>query len=346
MRKDALATLKPSWVDRLERWLEISPLPWWAMLLLVAAAFMALEFGVLLVVHGFTLAEIPLWPQVIFYSLIGPYAFGLLFMLDRRAARAVERMRPLMASDRECRELAVNISTMPFVPVLIATGGGVVLFLFLRMVSHNSSELIMAGTTWITRWIRLLEGLILWVLITVSIYHTIRQLRIMDRIFTHHVKVDMFNQEPLYQLAGVAFYTAIGLNVPVSTIFVLFPPLTGDRVSLFLALTFFALSAITLFAPLYQVHQLLEEQKSAQMSENARLLAASIAKLRQQIESQSLEGLEKTHQAISALQQDREITSNVPTWPWPPGSLKTTVATLLLPTVIWLIQQTLQSMFR
>jgi hypothetical protein len=101
-----------------------------------------------------------------------------------------------------------------------------------------------------------------------------------------------------------------------------------------------------LFAPLYQVHQLLEEQKSAQMSENARLLSASIVKLRQQVESQSIEELERTHKAISALQQDREITGSIPTWPWPPGSLRTTVATLLLPTVIWLIQQTLQSMFQ
>jgi hypothetical protein len=49
--------------------------------------------------------------------------------------------------------------------------------------------------------------------------------------------------------------------------------------------------------------------------------------------------------SLEILNLERDIIHSAPTWPWPAGSMKTVAAALLFPTVIWIIQQLLQSIF-
>ena len=49
--------------------------------------------------------------------------------------------------------------------------------------------------------------------------------------------------------------------------------------------------------------------------------------------------------AIEALKLERDIVSSARTWPWPPASIRGTLATFLLPIAIWIIQQVLRPVF-
>lgn len=51
--------------------------------------------------------------------------------------------------------------------------------------------------------------------------------------------------------------------------------------------------------------------------------------------------MDDLNKALAALEIEHASLARVPTWPWPPGTLRGVVAAVLLPVAIWLIQQVL-----
>jgi hypothetical protein len=282
---------------------------------------------------------------MIIYAFLPPYAFGLLFVLDRRAESAIERLRPLIAAKSDWRALASDAANMPFWPALTATLAGFASFLLLRTLNASAGEVILAGTTQSTKWVRLFEGTMLWSIAGVGVYHTVRQLRAIGHIYSHHVDIDLLNQLPLYGLASVSAFTSIGFIIAPSIMFVLLPRLFTDELSLSVALALFAIAALAFLAPLYRLHQALDSVKSARLGANSGKLESLIRQLHSQVGTSDLEHVGQTHEAMEALKLERDIISSARTWPWPPASIRGTLATFLLPIAIWVIQQLLQPAF-
>ena len=334
-----------SWVDSAERFLRSAPLPWWLYLLLVSAVLVATEVGLLLIRDGLAFSRSTITYQMIIYAFLPPYAFGLLFVLDRRAESAIERLRPLIAAKSDWRALASDAANMPFWPALTATLAGLASFLLLRTLNASAGEVILAGTTQSTKWVRLFEGTMLWSIAGVGVYHTVRQLRAIGHIYSHHVDIDLLNQLPLYGLASVSAFTSIGFIIAPSIMFVLLPRLLTDELSLAVALALFAIAALAFLAPLYRLHQALDSVKSARLGANSGKLESLIRQLHSQVGTSDLERVGQTHEAMEALKLERDIISSARTWPWPPASIRGTLATFLLPIAIWVIQQLLQPAF-
>lgn len=52
--------------------------------------------------------------------------------------------------------------------------------------------------------------------------------------------------------------------------------------------------------------------------------------------------MDTMNKAMASLEIERAALVRVPTWPWDPGTLRTVIAALLLPIIIWLIQYGLE----
>jgi hypothetical protein len=216
----------------------------------------------------------------------------------------------------------------------------------LRTFSAFSGDVILAGTTEATKWVRLFEGMMLWSLAGVAVYHTVRQLGVIGHIYSHHVKLELLNQLPLYGLADVSAHTAIGFIIAPSLALALLPRLLADNLTLAVALSLFGIASLAFIAPLSRLHLALDSVKSARLRANSGKLESAIRHLHSQVESFSLDHVDQIHEAMEALKLERDIVSSARTWPWPPAAIRGTLATFLLPVAIWAIQQLLQPMFR
>ena len=334
-----------SWVDYLQRVLMRAPVPWWLPLVGIVLALITLEVILLNTAEGGTLRNPAPVAVMTLYAALVPYLFGLLFFLDRSASVAIERLRPVIRESSDWRVLRAKISNMPFWPALFSTLVGLLFFILVRIFAGVPGDPILSGTTETTRWIRLFEGVLLWPLTSVSIYHAIRQLGIIDKIYTHHVEISLLNQSPLYGLARVSSYTSIGLIIPTSLVLLAVTGLTRDPLSLGVAISVTGLSLFIFLAPLYKLHLVLDTEKDRRLFVNSQSIEGQVQKLHSQGDSFTYEYIDQIHRAIETFNLERDIIHSSPTWPWAPGSIKGTTAALLLPTVIWIIQQVLHSVF-
>ena len=56
--------------------------------------------------------------------------------------------------------------------------------------------------------------------------------------------------------------------------------------------------------------------------------------------------MNERHKALSSLEIERAVLERVPTWPWERGTLRSLVAAILIPLLVWAIQAVLQRYLR
>lgn len=329
---------RASWVDTAQDYLEQMRWPWWLPLILLSGLLFLMESTVLaatvdhdgrLLIDGIGVTN----------ALAPSYIFGLLLILDRRAKAALLRLRPQLKDPGQLPVLQTTISSMPFWPTWLATCAGLIFFVLIAVANPAMNDLLLHNTTRLTRWIRLTEGTIVWMLGWTAIYHTVRQLRIIDLVFTRHVEVSLLNQAPLYGLAGVSSLTAVGLAVPPAIVLTLLPQLPTDALGLSALAAFVLVASLAFLAPIYRLHQLLEEQKEDLLSQNGGKLEDYRRVLHRALDADDADEIEQAHRTMQALNLERSILRFARTWPWAPGALGRVSAALLLPILIWLIQR-------
>jgi len=344
--EESIPPWKLSWVDQLHDALGRARFPWWLPLFIFPIVLIVLESYLLVRESGPASLT---WPTplglTVIYAVFPSYVFGFLYFVDERARIAIQRLRPLLDEARDLASFTFTISNMPFLPTALASLAGFVFFFGLRSVDKITGDVVLSGTTEVTRWIRLFEGVLLWTLIGVITYHTVRQLRIINRIYTRHVRIDLLNQAPLYELARIPVYTALSLVIPVSLVLMVLPRLPNDPVSIGLLASTLTFTAVIVIAPIYQVHLVLDDEKVKRQTLNSKLTDDLLARFRKEASSNAFEGASGIKTSLEILKLERDIIHSAPTWPWPAGSMRTVAAALLLPTVIWIIQQLLQSIF-
>jgi hypothetical protein len=337
---------KLSWVDQVQDVIGRARFPWLLPLIIFPIILILLESYFLVRESG---PQALTWPiplaLTVIYAMFPFYVFGFIYFVDERARIAIRRLHPLLDEERELDLFSSTLSNMPFLPTIFASLAGFVFFLGLRSMEGVTGDLVLSGTTQVTRWIRLSEGALLYTLLGVITYHTIRQLIIINRIYTHHVHIDLLNQTPLYELARIPVYTALSLVIPVSLILMVLPRLPNDPVSISMLMSTLTFTTVIVIAPIYRVHLVLDDEKVKRQNLNSNLTDDLLVRFRKEVGSNAYEGASGIKTSLEVLKLERDIIHSAPTWPWPAGSMRTVAAALLFPTVIWLIQQMLQSIF-
>jgi hypothetical protein len=344
----------PSWVDRLNDWVSRVPGPAWAFYLGIWLLLILIEGGGKWldgVEPSFKLR----WIYVL-YSFYGVYFLAAIHYLDAWAKTAFAAFRPaLAAGEAEQSLLLFQLTTMPARTVWLLSAGILLsqILLYRPLLvplweAMGFSHYSIAGT--------LVDfGIFAFNAISVGIfiYHSLRQLGWISRIHKTATRINLFQLRPLYSLSGLTARTAgilllVGLIIEQQV--ASHGVMTSDPYALwmselFMFVTFLAYSLLAVaafFLPLVGLHNLLVREKERLQAEADSRLKAHIQELHQRVDARKLKDADSVYFQLSSLNSERDILAKLPTWPWQPGTLNLILSAVLLPVVLWIVQQLLE----
>ena len=345
---------QPSWVDRLNDRVNRLPVPpWvfylglWLLLILIQSGSKWLDgvqsFGQLRWIY-------------IFYTFYGVYFLAAIHYLDNWAKAAFNTFRPTLAvNEAEQSLLFYQLTTMPARTVGLLSAATLVSLIILIQpliiplwktmgFFHRSmaATLVDLGLFWFNA-----------LVVAVFVYHTLRQLRWISRIHKTATHINLFQIRPLYSLSGLTARTG-GILLLVGSIIgqqagthgeFTPDPYALEMSSLFtlLSVVFYSLLAVAVFfLPLLGLHQLLLKEKERLQAEADSRLQAHIQELHRRIDAHQLQDADAINKHMASLALERDIMVKLPTWPWQPGTLNLILTAVLLPIILWFMQQLLE----
>ena len=331
---------RPSWIDGLTEWVRRLPLPAWAFYLAVGAILTLLVTFLSWAGELAAAGALPLFGGL--STLTGVYVLALLHYLDDSAAAALKRFRPVMTVDEaEYARLYYQFTTMPPGPVLIANGVGAFYALVLVLAFGAANPILSGGVISPVQVVVLLfSSLFSYTLTGAMIYHTIHQLRLVNYIYTHHTRINLFQPGPMYALSRLAARTAIGLSIPT---YVWFQVTTSSSSRAPLEMPFFAiLIGLTFVWPLVGAHGLLEKEKERLKDEVSKRIEATIVELHIRVDAGEMQNRDALKDTLDGLVAEQGVIDKLRTWPWQTQTVSGLGVALLLPIIIWVIQRVLE----
>ena len=332
----------PSWVNRFTAWVDQLPGSSWLYYLGIGLVVLSLQAIVLWVEGAFPIGTF--LPVQGFLAGVIAFWLALLRYLDERAGAALTTLRPaLKANEEEYRQLRYQVTTLPARPTLLASLAILISFTVMEQVvpGFTPSSLDTLAASPVSSALLYFISRLLWWIFGTFIYHTVHQLRVINRIFTRHTRINVFRMRPLYTFSSVTALTAVSLTVIPYAWRAMNPaPLTITTIWIMFPIT--ALALVSFVWPLLGLHRLLVEEKGRLLDEASLRLEAAIVELHQQMDSGRLEGMEDLNNAMANLEIEQNALNAIPTWPWQPETVRLLVTALALPLGLWIAQFVLQ----
>ena len=191
----------PSWVDMLTDGVRRLPVPAWLVYLGLAAGSTLLVSAI-----GWSEGLYPvgtLDPLGVLIGITPFYALALMHYLDDWARAALARFRPALAvEDAEYERLLYQFTTLPARPVLLASLIGALYGLSIILsISDADRQEMHLPTSQLGIGVQLAFSILSYACAAIMVYHTIRQLRMVSRIYTTQTRIDLFQLTPWYALS-------------------------------------------------------------------------------------------------------------------------------------------------
>jgi len=355
----------PSWFDRLTAAVDRLPGPAWASYLALAA------LGTVVFIVAARTGDYHPGPLLAFHVWIGgqfAYMLAFLHYLDRSAGNALDSFRPVLeggdSSDRSVKsgvwtfaDLRYRLTTLPPRPTWLATLAGALFglllpYLFLGLQSWDlrpvSSAFTPFGLPSSTVFVHYLQAyfVLTEAISGILVFHTVHQLRWISRIYASQTRLNLYRLQPLYAFSVPAGLTSAGLVLYTYAWFGTAPMLVSQPISRVLGVFFTLVAAMTFAWPLLGIHRRLVAEKKRLLSESAQRFEATVAELHFRVDRGRLKAMDDLNKTLSSLEIEQAALRRVPTWPWEPGTLRSVIAALGLPIIIWLIQFGLQKLLQ
>jgi hypothetical protein len=334
----------PSWIDRLIDWVQRLPGHGWlfylgvALVLVLARTIAAWSDG--------SLPVGTLFPAHVVLAITGAYLLFVLHYLDDMAGAALSDFRPVLTVDDAGYErLRYEITTMPARPTLIWSLAGLVFGVAVPTLLLPESQLrafkvFTSPAASVVDYLLIVLG---WMIGFIVLYHTIRQLGLVSRIYTQHTNVNIFDTGPLYGLSRVAAMTTIALLFITFSYVTLAANWQFDNPVIALTVGVSMVVALVTFVwPLFGAHRLLQQEKARWKGEVARQMEAVARELHHRVSTDDMHGMESIKDALESLIAERGVLDKVPTWPWEPETVRVVITALLLPVVLWIVTRVLE----
>lgn len=335
---------KPSLVDLITHWIERLPMRSWTFYLLLGIVLILVQLLFLWLDAG--LQAVELLPVMIFNGLATPFLLALIHLLDDQAVTALNSMRTMIEmTEGELEHIRFKLANMPF-PVPLVVGLGMVAFYILT--PYLTAEPVRFAA---------LEGLPVFAipfyvidnasafLSGVLIYHTIRQLRLVNQITSNSLRINLFQIGPLQAFSRLTASTAVGLLLFMNLWMLINPDLLANPVNLGLAAGFGIITVSVFVWPLYGIHRLIEAEKAKALQEIDLRLEEVFIKFDRHFLEDDYPAMDTLNGTISSLEIQRNRVEAVPTWPWNPGTVRSVMAAIALPLVLMLVQILVEQAF-
>jgi hypothetical protein len=334
-----------SLVDRLNNWVKQLPVPagiFFALLGLVLISVQVLFFWL----EGDSQDLTILLPVLVFNGLFIPYPLGLIYLLDHQAVQALEATRPTLdINEVNLEQYAYRLANMPGRSALVA-GLGLVLFTVLT-----------EQVGMVPRSYALLDQLpyfnVLFQIIDkgsafffgVLIYHTIRQLRLINTINLQYTRINLFNLSPLQAFSRVTSTTAVGLVFGVYGWILINPELLVDPITIGFVVIISLLAVAVFVWPLYGVHRRMETEKEKMLNDLDLHFEAAFAEFNQGLRNRDDAAIERQNGVIASLETQHNRIKAIPTWPWKPETVQFVITAITLPMILAILQVIIEQAF-
>lgn len=332
-----VATESPSWVNRFIALVDRLPVPAWL-------TYVALTGVAILVSNAQSWASGTLEPgefsvAFTYYGILLVAPVWLIAYLDRAARASWRSFRPALAVEEErVSRLREELTVIPARPAAILTIIGFALTAGTYAADPAGSritDLSAAGLA--LRFVA--EGLV-GALILVLLYHTVRQMRAVDRIHAAAARIDLLRPAPLYAFSRLTARTAIGIVLLIYSS-VIADPGAWSAINLALILpwlvvpTLVAAGAFVL--PLKGMHERIVAEKERLQSACAVRIESVTASIHHAIDDDDLTRADGLNKMLASLVFERELLAHLPTWPWKPGTAGAFATAILLPVGLFIV---------
>jgi hypothetical protein len=333
----------PSFIDRFLAFVDRLPGPSW-LALLVLFVLQSLAVHAMAWIDGWLAAPM-LEPILFLFPLWLWLPLAIIAYLNAISLEALSSFSPLLDLDEDGLErLKAEFTTMPARGVLLSgvIWAGVYLILLYLTFDAVSSSL---GLGLFLMLVISLEGLVAFSVGSAIYYHSLRQLRLVNRTVKMIKQVNLFQLDPVYAFSRVTSRAGISWMILLSFTLLLYPiqltnvPILGILVlQLVLALAAFVL-------PLRLVNYHLVSEKRRLLAELNQRVERTLDRLHRCLDDNELGEMEQLSDAIANLNAEREILTKIPIWPWRAGTLTSFLSAIVLPIVLLLIQVIIESFF-
>jgi hypothetical protein len=284
------------------------------------------------------------FPIYLLTAVWAVFPLALIHHLDRVSSGALDQFRPVCDLEpTEAERLRLELTTMPAAPAALASlvGAGFIWFFYftnrdLFGAMHGSAAQFVVGMAVLT---------FSFAMLVVLLYHTVRQLWMVSRLYGRVQRLDLFNLSPLYGFAALAARTSIAWAAGLYLSLALNPDILQSGVAVGAFVIQGALVLGTFAWPLFGIHRRILQEKELALARVGQSLNRAIEELNRRSGSMSLAGMDALNKMILSLVASREVLGKVPTWPWSPGTPVAVGSALLLPVGLFVVERLLAGLF-
>ena len=331
----------PSWMDRFFDWVERLPIPF---LLFYMLAYLALGLfqHALLWIDG----SVPVGEFVI---LIFAQDLWFIFLaaarhyLRNKGSAALTKFRPaLRLNDSRFARLLYEFTH------LSARTGWIIsaLVVPILLISMPYLETYVGHLFFSPTMIYLTFLIVIFIgpMNVAFFYIVLRSLSVISRIYAQVRRINLFNLTPLYALSaftselGMIFVLFMLINLTTASLF-------GREFTLFYLILNGLMAALVFVLPLLGIHQRLGFAKERAVEVNNDLIEKGFSKMQSLVRASKHRAVSELRNSNSALLEYRLELAKISTWPWDTATLRTFITALLVPIIVWVLQQFLQRAF-
>jgi len=326
----------PSFVDRLMGFVQRLPIPY------PLTYFLLFLFDSALV-HVFAWVDgwLPAYQFSRFALMFPMWLWGplaIMTYLNSVSLEALANFRPLIdIPDDTMRRLQYEFTTMPARAVLLSSVLWTIVYVVFTVLALDSMYAAY-GFGRLAEAANVVRGWISFFIGSALYYHTIRQLRLVNRTVRMVKQFDLFQLEPVYAFSALTSRTAVSWVILIS-LTLLTAPIQAAPVPTFALLVAQLVLAIAAFVlPLRIVNSRLVAEKRRLLAELDQRVKGTLASLHRCFDDNTLAEVGQLNSAIAGLNAERDILIKIPTWPWRAGMLTGFLSIVVLPIMLFVLQ--------
>jgi hypothetical protein len=263
---------------------------------------------------------------------------ALITYLDSVAVAALANFCSLLdISPEAVQRLKYEFTTMPARNVILSSLFWVGVYGLVTYAAYDSIYVAFGFGPLLTP-VVFFQGLAAFAVGSVVYYHTLRQLRLVNRTVRLARQFDLFRLEPVYAFSTVTARTGVAWIVLLSLTLLCYPIQVAAAPALSLLVIQIVLALAAFALPLLAVNQRLVAEKRRLLAEHDLRAKAVLASLNHCVAENGLANATQLKDALTSIDFERQILARIPTWPWRPGLFASFLSVAVLPILLFLVQ--------